>query len=396
MRIRTLILATGILLVYIASHYVPQNAQVILLFGNTRVDLHFIAAITALVLVSFALHWALSVGFWITRIPGKFRDYRKNQAHKKQRQYREEGLRYWLQNNLGQSQYLFAYAGKEKGHNPDLDYLCAAYCALYREDPAPDDANIYLQQINDESKHLSQKRTLQAKVEQLRGKYHLAMEYLELIPSAQQTPLSQELREALFVDTQQWHEAETYLDSTVRKNPKKISAWLIDKVMQQQLIQGRPLATIQLFESLPQNLRTLPNLFGHYAHALHDAQQTDRALDQTLLYLQKNPSLDMLYLITHFCSIREEKLHETMGKLRTLQKKEPNNIYIAITLGQLLQHSQHYEQALESFDHAISLLEKQQPNNQDLATSLTLTCLKQKGYCLEKQKQQAAIPASAS
>ena len=85
-----------------------------------------------------------------------------------------------------------------------------------------------------------------------------------------------------------------------------------------------------------------------------------------------------------------------MGKLRALQKKEPHNIYIAITLGQLLQHSQNYEQALECFNHAISLLEQQQPNTQDLATSLTLTCLKQKGYCLEKQKQQASIPVSAS
>ncbi len=396
MRIRTLLLATSIILVYIASHYVPHNAQVILLFGSTRVDLHFTAAIATIVLISFILHWALSLGFWITRIPRKFRDYRKNQAHKKQRQYREEGLRYWLQNNLSQSQYLFAYAGKEGGHNHDLDYLCAAYCALYREDPAPEDAITYLQQINDETKHLSQKRTLQAKVEQLRGKFHLAMEYLEYIPPAQQTLLSQELREALFVDTQQWNEAELYLDNVVRKNPKKISAWLIDKVMQQQLVQGRPQATIQLFEALPQNLRALPNLFGHYAHALHDAQQTDRALDQTLLYLQKNPSLDMLYLITHFCSIREEKLHETMGKLRALQKKDPQNIYIAITLGQLLQHSHHYEQALESFNHAISLLEKQQPNTQDLTTSLTLTCLKQKGFCLEKQKQQASTQASVS
>lgn len=396
MRIRTLLLATGILLVYFASHYVPQNAQVILLFGNTRVDLHFTAAVAAIVLASVALHWALSLGFWITRIPGKFRDYRKNQAHKKQRQYREEGLRYWLQSNLGQSQYLFAYAGKEEGHNLDLDYLCAAYCALYREDPAPEDATTYLEKINDKTKHLSQKRTLQAKIEQLRGKYHLAMEYLEHIPPAQQTPLSQELREALFVDTQQWQEAEAYLDTLVRKNPKKISAWLIDKVMQQQLIQNRPQSTIQLFEALPQNIRALPHLFGHYAHALHDAQQTDRALDQTLLYLQKNPSLDILYLITHFCSIREEKLHETMGKLRDLQKKEPHNIYIAITLGQLLQHCHHYEQALKSFDHAISLLEKQHPNTQNLATSLTLTCLKQKGYCLEKQKQQAATQTSTS
>ncbi len=396
MRIRTLLLAAGILLVYFASHYVPQNAQVILLLGNTRIDLHFTVAVATIVLASFALHWSLSLGFWITRIPRKFRDYRKNQAQKKQRQYREEGLRYWLQSNLGQSQYLFAYAGKEEGHNPDLDYLCAAYCALYREDPTPEDATTYLEKINDKTKHLSQKRSLQAKIEQLRGKYHLAMEYLEDIPPAQQTPLSQELREALFVDTQQWQEAEAYLDTLVRRNPKKLSAWLIDKVMQQQLIQNRPEATVQLFEALPQNIRALPNLFGHYAHALHDAQQTDRALDQTLLYLQKNPSLDMLYLITHFCSIREDKLHETIGKLRALQKKEPLNIYITITLGQLLQHSHHYEQALESFDHAIGLLEKQHPNTQNLATSLTLTCLKQKGYCLEKQKQQAATQTSAS
>jgi predicted Zn-dependent protease len=85
-----------------------------------------------------------------------------------------------------------------------------------------------------------------------------------------------------------------------------------------------------------------------------------------------------------------------MGKLRALQKKEPHNIYIAITLGQLLQHSHHYEQALESFNLAIDLLEQQQPNTQDLATSLTLTCLKQKGYCLEKQKQQATTQASVS
>ena len=150
------------------------------------------------------------------------------------------------------------------------------------------------------------------------------MEHLEQIPPAHQTVLSQKLQEALFVDTQQWQNAETYLDNMIRRNPKKVSAWLTDKIMQQQLIQNRPQATIKLFEALPQTLQKSAKLFSHYAHALHDANQTDRALDHTLAYLQKNPSLETLYLITHFCSINEEKLHETMNKLHALaEKKNP-------------------------------------------------------------------------
>ena len=164
MRIRHLLLITGILLLYIASHYIPHHAQVILLLGNTRVDLHLTVAITALFIASLLLHWSLSVGFWITRIPKKIQDYRKNKAVKKQQQYREDGITYWLQNNLNQAQYLFAYAGKENTNKSDIDYLCAAYCALYKDTPEPDEASTYLHHVEDHDKSSPKRKPYRLKM----------------------------------------------------------------------------------------------------------------------------------------------------------------------------------------------------------------------------------------
>ena len=216
------------------------------------------------------------------------------------------------------------------------------------------------------------------------------MEYLSNIPTAKKTPLSEALQERLLIDTQQWQEAEKHLENLIHKSPKKISAWLTEKVMQQHLIHGHPQKAIVLFESLPLSLRNNTRLFTHYAHALHDTQQTDLALDRTLDYLNKNPSLDILSLITDFCSIHENKLQETIQKLLTLEKKDPENAFIAITLGKLLLHTQHFEQAQESFSHAINVLEKQQqsPELAEIATPLLLICLKQKNHCLERQRKQ--------
>lgn len=387
MKSRLLIAALIILTVVLIPYLIPTDGRVIILIWRYKIELQIYLALAITLATILTLHWLLRIQSWLRQVPSRIWAYRQSKQNENHTKYRAQALEYLLEKDYTRATQYFAFATKTH-YQTSLDYLATAYCALHNPQPDLESAKKNLANVDENGQYMAQHTLLQALVYKHQGKPHLAIEHLQRLPEAKRAPESQELLEKLYVETKQWHCIQTLVTNALKTRAPKITPWIIEKLMQQQIIAEETENCIRLFERLPSQFKLHQPLVTQYTLALFTLGQIEKAIDTTLSYLSSHPNIDILHQVSYFCGTETNRSEKTLEKLKNLQKRQPKNVFIPLALGLLYKNTHRYSDALEHLKEAYVILNEAHgidDMHEEEKSQLRFYCLREQNYCLAHQ-----------